>query len=83
MRDDHVYWSNARTGTIGRANLNGTDVDHAFVSGLDGGPSAVAVSMRHIYWTGPDVIGRAALDGSGINPAFVTGIALPVALTAA
>lgn len=36
VRDDHVYWSNARTGTIGRANLNGTDVDHAFVSGLDG-----------------------------------------------
>jgi hypothetical protein len=30
----HVYWTNTNSGTIGRANLNGTGANHDFITGL-------------------------------------------------
>jgi sugar lactone lactonase YvrE len=88
----HVYWSNfcadpslgcasdddPPTGSIGRANLDGSGVDQAFIGGL-GGPEAVAVDSQHIYWSGwypaglgaSATIGRANLDGTGVEPAFI------------
>ena len=73
-------------GGIARANLDGTDVDQSFVSGVDAG--SLAVDAGHIYWTGwfceatcgvpwgdlpPPVpaIGRANLNGTGVNPSFI------------
>src|SRR5262249_10343946 len=38
----HVYWTNSATGTIGRANLDGTHVNRKFITGV-GGPLGVAV----------------------------------------
>ena len=32
----HVYWGNFTTGTIGRANVDGTGVDQSFITGADG-----------------------------------------------
>lgn len=29
----HIYWANASGNTIGRADLDGTDVDQSFISG--------------------------------------------------
>jgi hypothetical protein len=29
---DHIYWTNTYTGTIGRANLDGTDANQSFVN---------------------------------------------------
>ena len=29
----HIYWANVSGNTIGRADLNGTDVDQSFISG--------------------------------------------------
>ena len=69
----HIYWANASGNTIGRADLDGTDVDQSFISGASG-PSDVLVDGQYIYWgnaTGctedgacDGSIGRAHLDGT-------------------
>jgi len=69
-----VYWASAGQTTIGRAKLNGTGVNNAFITGLTG-VQGVAVDSQHIYWTqglgATSTIGRANLDGSGVNPNFI------------
>jgi hypothetical protein len=86
----HLYWANNTPGwgakpgatTIGRARLDGTGVEHSFVSGTGRGPCGVALDREHIYWAealggkvgSPDeggAIGRANRDGSGVNASFV------------
>jgi virginiamycin B lyase len=81
--DAFVYWANTGPSfdgtTIGRANLNGTSVNHSFITGADG-PCGVAVNGTHVFWsnsglgTGPNVgtIGRANLDGTGANQSLVS-----------
>ena len=93
--DAHIYWvskvsdpsptnpfGQPNTGTIGRANLDGTGVDPDFISGI-GYPRGVAVDGAHVYWddTHPTVtptgsvsdfaIGRANLDGTGVDQSFI------------
>lgn len=72
----HVYWGNLGHGTIGRANLDGSEPNFAFISGANK-PCGVAVDGSYIYWVneGGSSIGRARLDGSGVEQAF---IAIPV-----
>src|SRR4051794_2230072 len=63
-----VYWANGKTGSIGRVNLDGSNPDPNFMTGVSG---ALAVDGAHIYWThggsnstpGTGKIGRANLDG--------------------
>src|SRR5918995_1658325 len=77
-----VYWANNGGGTIGRANLDGTDVLPNFITGA-GFPQGVAVDGEHVYWanlTG-GTIGRANLDGSGVDQSFITGASFPVGVT--
>jgi low-density lipoprotein receptor class B len=73
-RGNFVYWTNPGQGTIGRAKINGTGANNAFIAGL-GDPQAVAVDSKFIYWTqgaaGGETIGRANLDGSGANSNFI------------
>jgi virginiamycin B lyase len=64
--------------SIGRANLNGTDVDQSFITDVYS-PSGVAVTGSHIYWSdasaaeepmpGPAAasIAESNLDGTGIT----------------
>lgn len=57
----HVYWANPKAGTIGRADLDGTNVVPAFISPgavefgseetIESEPRYVAVDAGHIYWT--------------------------------
>jgi hypothetical protein len=71
-----LLWTDFSDDTIGRAALDGTAIDPAFLAGASS-PSAVVVRGRYVYWTnatGGGTIGRAGLDGSGINQSFVTGI---------
>jgi virginiamycin B lyase len=75
-----VYWASSGQTTIGRAKLNGTGVNNAFITGLSD-VHGVAVDSKHVYWTqgsaATSSIGRANLDGSGANPNFIphtTGI---------
>jgi hypothetical protein len=68
----HVYWGNRSSGTIGRANLDGSEPNDAFVVGAEE-PCGVAVDASHLYWAnlGGHTLGRANLDGSGVDQAFV------------
>jgi streptogramin lyase len=71
--DAYVYWTNSSGASIGRAGLDGTGVDRAFIATL-GFPEAIAVDARHVYWTNAsNAIGRARLDGSGIDHEFIEG----------
>lgn len=76
-----VYWADAKGGTIGRANLDGTGVDDAFIT-VGGEPISVAVDSGHIYWANRTTgsVGRANIDGGAANNAFVSGIAEPLAV---
>jgi hypothetical protein len=70
-----VYWANTGTGnSIGRAKINGTGTNNAFIGGLNN-VHGVAVDSKFIYWTqgsaGTSTIGRANLDGSNPNPNFI------------
>ena len=70
----HIFWANLNTGTIGRANLDGSGVNQNFITGASG-PVGVVADASHIYWAnfGAGTIGRANLDGSGVNQSFITG----------
>ena len=73
--DAYIYWANATTDTIGRANRDGTGVNQSFITGADY-PAGVAVDGEYIYWANNDTdsIGRAKLDGTDVNQAFITGL---------
>jgi hypothetical protein len=76
----YIYWANdeysGSGGSIGRANLDGSDVRQDFIPNLDQ-PCGVAVDSGHIYWgsespfTGSGYVGRADIDGSNSNPVFI------------
>ena len=69
-----VYWISNSTGAVGRASLDGSAVNQAFIPGTSG-RVGVTVDGRYVYWAHAlsDTIGRANLDGSGANQTFVTG----------
>jgi virginiamycin B lyase len=73
-----VYWGDFQDGTIGRANLDGTNVEDAFIQ-TGGHPIGVAVNSTYIYWANESAgtIGRAKLDGTVVEPNFITGINKP------
>lgn len=87
--DAYLYWANIPTasiisrgtGSIARANLDGSGVDQGFIPDAVGGPPlggfAIAVDAEHIYWTDPDAetIARADLDGSDVDRSFIAGAA--------
>ena len=77
--DALIYWANANTKTIGRANLDGTGANGGFIKVVGGFPNGVAVDGAHVYWTVPNTntIGRANLDGTGTNQSFITGANVP------
>ncbi len=79
----HLFWANYIGGSIGRANLNGTGVDEAFVGAGDG-PCGVAVYGGHIYWGEEhgEAIGRANLNGTGVDLNFISAGVSAVAAAA-
>ena len=70
----YVYWTNQGANAIGRANLDGTNVNQSFISGASGA-FGLAVDAGHVYWTNfaGGTIGRANLDGTNANQSFVIG----------
>jgi hypothetical protein len=83
----YIYWVNADTGSIGRANLDGTDVNQNFIpqAGASGGVAvdpgrydwwdlSLVPTDTHIYWTTGYGIGRANLDGTDVNVNFIDGL---------
>jgi hypothetical protein len=68
----HVFWGNRSSGAIGRANLDGSDPNDAFIVDADE-PCGVAVDASHVYWAnlGGTTLGRANLDGTDVDQNFV------------
>ena len=74
----HIYWTDNSDGTIGEANLDGSDVNQNLITGASG-PVEIAVDGQHIYWANNSgtTIGRANLDGTGVNESFIAGASQP------
>jgi hypothetical protein len=79
---NHIYWSQTgasgispsptQTAAIGRANLDGTGIDRAFIPSPSGSPRAVEVDASQIYWaTFSGAIARANLDATGVDLSFI------------
>lgn len=74
----HIYWgdrgghppSGPRAGSLGRANLDGSEANNTFVTGLER-PCDVTVGGGHVYWIEDGGIGRANLDGSNPERPFI------------
>ncbi|HEX3359513.1 MAG TPA: Ig-like domain-containing protein [Solirubrobacterales bacterium] len=81
----YIFWVDG-SGSIGRAHLDGSDVESQFISAP--GTIELARSGNHLYFshTGFEypVIGRVDLDGANLDTAFVGGYAqtLPYAVAA-
>jgi hypothetical protein len=63
---------------IGRANLNGSNVNPNFITGLNGEIAFLAVDSNTIFWAdwangSGTTIGRAKLDGTGVNQHLIEG----------
>ena len=83
--------SSQRALSIGRANLDGTDVTKNFITDL-GAPCdlstaigcgwGLAVDGQYLYWPNYalQTIGRANVDGSNVNQSFITGANYPLGL---
>jgi hypothetical protein len=78
---NYLYWSQARSSVsyVGRANLNGTDVNLSLLRippvlpSVIATPQGIAVTNAYIYWanaTGSG-IGRANLNGTDVNQQFI------------
>lgn len=81
----HLFWVESDAGTIGRANLDGSEPLPTFITG---GHYPVSLLMHggRLYWINADwdfaSVGRADLDGSNVNQAFIGGLEHPYALAA-
>jgi virginiamycin B lyase len=73
----HIFWVNRgnpnaiSTGHIGRARLDGTEVNQKFIPNVGTEACGIAVNSSHIYWGAGTTVGRANLDGSGKNNALI------------
>src|SRR5437762_1300140 len=67
-----IYWTNVVTDTIGRANLDGQNVNRTFI-GTARSPFGMAVDRSHMYWANSQnhTIGRSDLDGQNVNQTFI------------
>lgn len=77
LDESHIYWTSFE-GEIGRANLDGSNPDSSFITGLEN-PCGLAVDGNRVYWSEqwyPAHIGAAMLDGTGVNRGILTGLRL-------
>ena len=69
-----IYWANQSGNSIGRANIDGTGADPAFIPGAVS-PRAVAVAGARLYWAHGNVPGRIGIarrNLSSVNQSLVT-----------
>jgi virginiamycin B lyase len=69
----HIYWT-TRDGRIGRARLDGSEVERDFIVLSEGWACGVAVDSSHVYWASNSSgkLGRASLDGSEVQPNWMS-----------
>lgn len=79
---DYIYWTNAyKAYTIGRARIDGSDVNQAFIAGPPinpylprlHNPFGLAANEDYIYWgdRGSRSIARASIDGTNVDIQFI------------
>jgi virginiamycin B lyase len=69
-----VYWTSLDNNSVGRANLDGSEGNHSFITGANS-IQYVAVDAAHVYWGNADGgIGRANLDGSAVDQNFIPNV---------
>jgi len=78
IQGDFIYFTTSSGTGIGRANLDGSNVDLNFMTGLNGLIAFLAADKNNLYWAdwaggSGTTIGRANLDGSGVNQTFISG----------
>jgi virginiamycin B lyase len=80
----HIYWAIPSDGAIAAANLDGSEPNYAFITGL-ANPCGVAVDSTSIYWTEFEggTIGRANLAGGEVERGFVGGLKRPCGVAVA
>ena len=78
MDSSHIYWANHVNNTIGRADVDGQNVNQSFITGASR-LYWVAVDSRYIYWANAvrNTIGWADLDGQNVNQSFVPNCPSP------
>ena len=71
----HIYWVNGGldcgydlSGSVGRANLDGSGVEQDIAAAYH--PRGIAVNASHVYWTNYGALARANLDGSAVDLLF-------------
>ncbi|MDA1013362.1 MAG: hypothetical protein O3A00_02790, partial [Planctomycetota bacterium] len=83
--NDKLYWTNAGTGTIQRANVDGTGIEVIVDLGVSANPVGIAFDITNqvVYWANRSAgsIQRANADGSGLED-VVTGLDAPVDVAA-
>ena len=74
-----VFWTDQQTGTIGRANPDGSGVTESLITGA-AAPAGMAADGQYLYWANASTssIARANLDGTGVDLSFITGANSPV-----
>jgi hypothetical protein len=77
VNSTHIFFNNYADGAIGRANLDGSNIDHAFVTG-GANPQHPFVTGDRLYWTNKGFgcspgcsVGSSELDGDAINQSFI------------
>jgi hypothetical protein len=62
----YLYWDNVANHTLGRAMIDGSNIDQGFITGtsqIDG--LGVAADTQHFYWTDGAKLMRSDLEGNG------------------
>jgi len=74
---NYLYWANAGTNSIGRSELNGSNVNESFIENAGATTNdlyGIYVTNSKIYWVNydSDKINVADLDGSNVNNNFIS-----------
>ncbi len=79
-----IYWAIPTANSIGEANLDGSQPNYQFITGLHD-PCGMAVDSTSVYWTEGmgESIGRANLDGGEVDREFVGGLHSPCGVAVA
>jgi hypothetical protein len=85
VNGNYLYWADYQGGSIGRASLDGKDLDRHFIETAD--PVGIAIQGDYIYWgrvgssAVDTAIGRAKLDGTDVDDKFISGASNPGVVT--
>jgi hypothetical protein len=73
VEGEYIYWTNFWSSALGRAKLDGSEVQQEWVIGTHT-PMGLVANSQYLYWaiTYENHIGRARLDGTELTTNFIT-----------